>query len=228
MNYYRVTLDNCSEALGIVVVIDVLRAFTTAAYAFAAGVKEITIVSSIEEAFEWRKKLPGSLLMGESSGLPIKGFDFGNSPSQFTGLELSGKHLIQRTTSGTQGVIHCDNGGIMLGTSFCVASATANFIKSHSPDDVTFVVTGFRTGGWGDEDLACADYIEQLLEGKSPSFEPYLLRVRNSMPGRMFTDPLETDFPEVDLTDSLQLDRFNFALPIKKQRQRYIMYKHQS
>jgi 2-phosphosulfolactate phosphatase len=226
MNYHRVTLDNCSDATGIVVVIDVLRAFTTAAYAFAAGVRDITIVSSIEEAFEWRKKLPGSLLMGESGGLPIEGFDLGNSPNQFNGLDLTGKHLVQRTTSGTQGVIRCDNGDLLIATSFCVASATTSYIKTHSPEEVSFVVTGLRPGGWGDEDMACADYIVQLLDGESPNFELYQSRVRNSMPGRMFADPLRTDYPKQDLEDSLQLDRFNFAMPIIKQGKRYIMYTH--
>lgn len=33
------TLDNCTDARGVVVVIDVMRAFTTAAYAFAAGAR---------------------------------------------------------------------------------------------------------------------------------------------------------------------------------------------
>lgn len=226
MEYHRVSLDNCSNARGIVVVIDVLRAFTTAAYAFAAGAEDITIVSTIEEASDWQKKLPGSLLIGEFEGLPIEGFDFGNSPNQFAGLDLAGRHLIQRTTSGTQGVIRCDNGDVILAASFCVAGATAHFIMSRSPKEVTFVATGVRPGGWGDEDLACADYIEQVLGGRSPKFEPYQARVRESMPGRMFADPLQTDFPEEDLEHSLQLDRFNFAMPVKKQGQRYIMYTH--
>ena len=38
----RATLQNCHTAAGTVVVIDVLRAFTTAAYAFDAGAEDIT------------------------------------------------------------------------------------------------------------------------------------------------------------------------------------------
>ena len=41
---------NAGEATGHVVVIDVLRAFTTAAYAFAAGIEEIELVATPEEA----------------------------------------------------------------------------------------------------------------------------------------------------------------------------------
>jgi len=54
MNLYRVTLDGCHAANGLVVVVDVLRAFTTAATAFAREVEEIILVSTVEEAFELR------------------------------------------------------------------------------------------------------------------------------------------------------------------------------
>jgi 2-phosphosulfolactate phosphatase len=107
MEFRRAYLDTCSEATGIVVVIDVLRAFSTAAYAFATGVEDITLVSTIEKALEWKDKIPQSFTMGEVDGLPIPGFDFRNSPPQFDGINLSGKHLVQRTTSGTQGVVRC-------------------------------------------------------------------------------------------------------------------------
>ena len=43
-------LESAAEARGMVVVIDVLRAFTTAAYAFHLGAKEIRCVGSVDEA----------------------------------------------------------------------------------------------------------------------------------------------------------------------------------
>jgi len=54
---------NAGEATGHVVVIDVLRAFTTAAYAFAAGIEEIELVATPEEALA----RPG-FRMGEVDG----------------------------------------------------------------------------------------------------------------------------------------------------------------
>jgi 2-phosphosulfolactate phosphatase len=54
----RATLDTCAQATGTVVVIDVLRAFTTAAYAFAAGAADITLVGATEEAFALRERNP--------------------------------------------------------------------------------------------------------------------------------------------------------------------------
>ena len=56
-------VDGAHQARGVVVVIDVMRAFTTAAYAFGAGVVEIDLVATVEEALA----LPG-FRMGEVGG----------------------------------------------------------------------------------------------------------------------------------------------------------------
>ena len=53
------------EAQGTAIIIDVFRAFTTAAIAFDHGVKEITLVAEPEEALELHRKGVGDFLMGE-------------------------------------------------------------------------------------------------------------------------------------------------------------------
>lgn len=63
MEIQRATLDNCSAATGIVVVIDVIRAFTTAAFAFDAGARDVVLVSTVEEALNLRERMPGALVM---------------------------------------------------------------------------------------------------------------------------------------------------------------------
>ena len=79
MVYIRTaTLETCSSATGTVVVIDVWRSFTTAAFAFAAGARDIVPVGSVEEALALRGRFPGALLMGmgESCCLSLDRFDF--------------------------------------------------------------------------------------------------------------------------------------------------------
>ncbi|MGB0113132.1 MAG: 2-phosphosulfolactate phosphatase [Ilumatobacteraceae bacterium] len=73
---------------GAVVVIDVIRAFTTAAYAFGAGATEIYLVDSVEDALAFKAAHPGSLAMGENRGLRPEGFDFPNSPGMVRAADL--------------------------------------------------------------------------------------------------------------------------------------------
>ena len=60
MNFLYTNLETCREATGLVVVIDVIRAFTNAAFAFSRGVKEIYPVSTVEEALRFKAELPTS------------------------------------------------------------------------------------------------------------------------------------------------------------------------
>src|SRR5262245_21091427 len=78
MRTVNATLDTCADAVDAVVATDVLRAFSTAAFAFAAGAREIVLTGTVEEALALRERFPGSLLMGEVDGLAVEGFDFSN------------------------------------------------------------------------------------------------------------------------------------------------------
>ncbi len=82
-------------------VIDIIRATSTIAALFGSGVKSIIIASTLDEAYALKKDFPGRLLCGEDKGLPPKGFDHGNSPLEFSTLDLSGREAILRTTNGT-------------------------------------------------------------------------------------------------------------------------------
>lgn len=206
----------------MVIVIDVVRAFTNAAFAFSRGVKEIYPVSTVEEALAFKTQDPNILVCGEIGGLPPEGFDFGNSPSRVLELDLNGRTLVQRTGAGTQGVVRSVNARNMLAASFVVASATVKYVKSLSPENVTFVVTG-QTYDGGDEDLACAQYLEELLSGNSPDPVPFLERVKNSSDVKIFYDPEKPLFLESDIEHCISLDKFDFAMPIMREDGKLIM-----
>lgn len=216
MQFARASLDTCETATGTVVVIDVIRAFSTAAYAFAAGAPAIALVSSVEEAFALRRATPGALTMGEVDALPVAGFDFGNSPCSFEGMDLSRHLLIHRTSCGTQGVARSLRADTLLAASFCCAGPTVRFIRERRPERVTFVITGAHTAGHGDEDVACADYLEALLRGEEPEVGAFLERVCASPAGRMFADPARPEFPVIDLEYCLQVDKFDFAMLVQR------------
>lgn len=82
-----------------VVVIDVLRATTSMCVAFGHGLEHLVTVASIEACAAYRSQ--GYLVAAERDGLPIAGFDFGNSPYSFM-RPLQGQRLALTTTNGTQ------------------------------------------------------------------------------------------------------------------------------
>jgi 2-phosphosulfolactate phosphatase len=217
MEFKQASLQTCAEATGVVVVIDVIRAFTTAAFAFAAGAEEIILVDTVEDAFTLREQFPGALVMGEVRGLPPPGFDFGNSPFALVDADLSDRRLIQRTSTGTQGVVNSHKADLLLTSSFCCAQATVAYIRKVSPDLVTFVVAGLGPDGRGEEDLACAEYLEALLAGERPDPEPYITRVKTCRTSRyIFADPEKPQFPWEDIECCVDIDRFDFAMLVER------------
>lgn len=220
-SYY--TLQEAQHAKGIVVVIDVLRAFTTAAHAFDAGAERILPVASVEEAFMLKRSQTDAWIMGEVDGVKPDEFDFGNSPGQFTGCDLTGYTMIQRTSAGTQGIVNAHNADLLFAASFVIAGATAQSIQKLAPAEVSFVITGVLMGRDGDEDRACAEYIQALIENQQPLATDFTRRVSQSSAGVSFLSDQNRDLLENDLALSIQPDRFDFAMPVFRQNGLLIM-----
>lgn len=220
MKFHYVDNENCASVRGVVIAIDVLRAFSSAAYAFEAGAQSISLVSSVDDALNLKLLNPGWLVMGEVGGLPPPGFDFGNSPTQLRAQDLSGRQLAQRTSAGTQGVVRCVHAEILLAASFVVASATVQFVRKTSPGQVTFVLTG---GEKNQEDLACAEYLEALFLDHTPDPAPFIQRVYQAEDAACHLDPSRPEFPESDLGFCTDIDRFKFAMPVSREAGRLIL-----
>jgi 2-phosphosulfolactate phosphatase len=89
------------------VVIDVLRATTTIIHALAAGCACVRPCAEIEEARRLAGEMPaGSVVLGgERRGVPIPGFDLGNSPAEYTPKRCEGKTVVLTTTNGTRALL---------------------------------------------------------------------------------------------------------------------------
>lgn len=112
-----------SRTNDIYIVIDVIRATTTLAVVFDRRAARVLVAETVEQAREAAQKHPGSLLCGERNVQPLPGFDYGNSPVQFSQLDLTGRELILTTTNGTRAFYACPEGSTCLAGSFYNAEA---------------------------------------------------------------------------------------------------------
>src|SRR2546423_12050253 len=92
---------------GVAVVIDVLRATTTMIYALAAGCVCVRPCAEVEEARELAGQMRAGrvVLGGERGGVPLPGFDLGNSPREYTSKLCRGRTVVLTTTNGTRALL---------------------------------------------------------------------------------------------------------------------------
>jgi 2-phosphosulfolactate phosphatase len=89
----------------ICLVIDVIRATSTITTALGCGADNVIIAPSSDDAFKARSSFPNAILCGEDRGIKIEGFDFDNSPLQLSGLDLSRRSVVLKTTNGTESIL---------------------------------------------------------------------------------------------------------------------------
>lgn len=217
-------LQNQPDAEDTVVVIDVLRSFTTAAVALARGASAIYPVEGVAAAMALTSRVPNPLSVGAVvGGDPAPGFDFGNSPSQLMQANLAGKNVVLSTAAGVCGLQRYRRAPRLFAASLVCARATAAAIRAAGAKEVCFVITGEWVDRDGDEDIACADYIESLLRGEQPAAEGFAQRVRDSDFGQRFTAGTWPNLPLADLALAAQPDLFNFALPVIREAEHLVI-----
>jgi 2-phosphosulfolactate phosphatase len=151
-------------AAGDVVMIDVLRASTTITHALAAGASAVVPCREVEEARSMAANFPpGTVVLGgERGGLPIAGFNLGNSPTQYTRTAVEGKTVVFTTTNGTLALMQCKAAARVLIGGFVNLSAVVERLTGQRP--IHLLCAGTR-GQVTREDVLCAGALcEVVLE----------------------------------------------------------------
>lgn len=197
-----------------VVVIDVIRSFTCATIALAQKAEAILCVNSLEHARELKLEHPDYVLIGEERGLKPEGFDFGNSPEEYSLASFCDKQLVQRSTNGTRSLIEAAGGSSKLWAASALnASATARAVMNTEQQAVDLIVTDPSTS----EDRACAEYITKIITGDRASkldLRSAILRgggEHQALWHRRRTSEELRQF-ERDVKNCSQVDQYNFAI----------------
>lgn len=212
-------LDGAKQATGAVAIIDVFRAFTTAAVAFANGASRIIMVASVEEALSLRNSGRAQICMGEVGGHAPPGFDFGNSPFEISRLDFRGKTIAQRTGAGTQGILAARGADYLYAASLVTVSATAKALRSHGAQRVSLVAMGNNAATRTDEDELCALHLRNILEGRPGNAEAVRQMILAGDEIKRFQDPSDPHHPR-DLDIALDIDRFDFAIRVEMENDR--------
>ncbi len=152
----------------IAVVADVLRATTTIVTALANGCRKVIPVVKVEEARQTAALLPKSeiILGGERKGERIDGFDFGNSPQDYTRKAIADKIVVTTTTNGTKALVNAGRAKQTLVLSFLNMTAVADYVLQRE-EDVALVAAGIY-GEFSLEDSVCCGFLMDNQVTASP------------------------------------------------------------
>ncbi|WP_409235653.1 2-phosphosulfolactate phosphatase [Streptomyces sp. PA5.6] len=216
MDSQFVGITELAETPSVAVVVDVMRAFTVAAWVFAQGAEKIVLAESLDEALTLKASHPHWVALKD--GPPAPGFDLVNSPGLLRSADLDRRTVVQKTTAGTVGALTVKEASLVLCAGFVTAEATARLLRIRGCDSVTFVVTG--DDGRAEEDLACAQYIARRATeddgadaaGAGADAAEFLRRAAESTAAAELTEGVRQGAHPDDVALCLELDRFPFAV----------------
>lgn len=218
-------LQGAAEADGVVIVIDVFRAFTVASLAVDRGASAVYPVAEIEDALALAAELQNSVLIGERHGKKLEGFDFGNSPTEISTANIADRPIVHTTHAGTRGlwavaentrdVTH------IFAASFANSSATISAVLATKPSVVSIVPLGWAGENPTMEDSLCAQYFAAHLTSPddAPTWTPGDLenRLKDATSSRRFFDPDQPWAPESDYHHCCKIDSAPHALLTERQ-----------
>ena len=146
-----------------VVVIDMLRATSVITTAIMNGCKEVIPTLTVEEAFEKRDELgkENCILGGERKAIKVEGFDFSNSPLEYTEEKIKGKSIVLSTTNGTRTLTSCLSADKIYVGSVLNAAAIAKRLVEDNKDVV--IVNSGTNGQFSMDDYICTGFILKEL-----------------------------------------------------------------
>ena len=198
-------------AQGLTVVIDVFRAFSLAAYAFAGGAARIVPAAEIDDARELKRQHPDWLLVGERHARPLPGFDAGNSPAELQRFDLRDRTLIHTTHAGVQGLT-CAAGDEVITGALVNAAAIVGYVQARAPEVVTLVRMGHEARERCAEDDLCAELLTQRLRGHPVEQSSAAQLLRRASSAEKFFNPACDWAPQEDFELCTRLDVFDFVL----------------
>lgn len=151
------------------VVIDVLRATTTIAWALHNGAEAVEAFADLQRLNAAAEAWTDSprLLLGERGGQMLAGFDLGNSPVAVVPEIVGGKRLFMSTTNGTRALDRVRDVPLLLTAALPNREAVAQRLQSKQPAMLAIVGSGWE-GAYSLEDSLAAGALGARLKELDP------------------------------------------------------------
>ncbi|MCB9169438.1 MAG: 2-phosphosulfolactate phosphatase [Flavobacteriales bacterium] len=151
-----------AQDMGVVVVIDILRATSAMVTAFAHGAERIIPVATVEEAQAYMGR-EGYIAAAERNGEIVDGFQYGNSPLAYRDGDVRGKTIVMTTTNGTRTIDLAKNARKLVIGSFLNLTALSDWLAAQD-ENILLLCAGWR-GKFNLEDSTFAGAVmDRLLE----------------------------------------------------------------
>ena len=146
------------------VVIDVLRATTTIAWALENGADSVQVFADVDELKREAKVFheKDKILVGERGGKKLDGFDLGNSPMGVSTEKVKGKRVFMSTTNGTRSLHRVRESKSLYTMALPNRRAIAERLQRDNPNEVWIVGSGWE-GSYSLEDSLAAGALASLL-----------------------------------------------------------------
>lgn len=161
-----------------IVVIDVIRATTTATTAVSLG-RRVFPVNTTDEAFVLASTLENPLLVGELGGNMPYGFDMTNSPAQIAMRSDTHRPMILLSSSGTQLLLNANGSKSVYIACFRNISAIAQYLSDRY-EKIALLGAGTRGQFRREDQMGCAWIAEKLVkvgyQAENSQAEEYISR----------------------------------------------------
>ncbi|MEC9094400.1 MAG: 2-phosphosulfolactate phosphatase [Planctomycetota bacterium] len=159
-------LVDAKDLAATVVVIDVLRASTTICRALSEGALFLKPFLGVEETFAFAHQFKENKVVtgGERKGIKVPGFDFGNSPLEYSQQKVKNRGIAFTSTNGTKAMHQCQFSDDVVIGSFCNLSAVCRYLAEKAEFDLVCAGTD---GEITLEDSVFAGAIVDVFAGQS-------------------------------------------------------------
>lgn len=151
-----------AQDMGIVVVIDILRATSAMVTAFECGVRSIIPVGTIEEARNYIGR-EGYIAAAERNGEVVEGFSVGNSPLAFKQMDLKNKTIVMTTTNGTKAINLASGAKTVVIGSFLNITALTDWLLKQN-ENVLLLCSGWKDKFNLEDSVFAGAVMERMLE----------------------------------------------------------------